>query len=483
MTAAIASPTSRRTCACAATRSTPRRSRWTSRRRSSARSSRIGGAPRRRSPSGPACAGTTTTSRAAARATPDLDNVQPRRERELAGGSPHGAARRRGASRRQVAVRDLLRRHPVRARRQPDGDVPGRARARVPAGARRPRLDRVTLPPGEIRETVRARPRAADEPPALGRRPAAARRPPRRELDAVWVDTRNLPRSWDLNAQTRASAPPTPSASARAGGDAVRPVAPVTGGFRRRTTTETGGRSHVRGASFGAVRYRRQWYAAARRQLGVVAARQRHRGHQLQRDAGQPLRPRVGRRRERPATQGHRARDVDRRARPLTLAGIADFQTGTPINRIAFFRDLDGLGRHVRQRLPRQPGSLLRRAAQRGAAARCAHGECQPGVRRCRSGRLRRCELRADVFNVFNRLNAAGVANGIPAAARARRSAVPAIPSTSPPPARRARCSSPLAMALLSARSAARLARSLRASRHRAQLPRRRARAAAGRPR
>ena len=30
--------------------------------------------------------------------------------------------------------------------------------------------------------------------------------------------------------------------------------------------------------------------------------------------------------------------------RRLTLAGIADYQSGQPINRIAYFRDLDGSG-------------------------------------------------------------------------------------------------------------------------------------------
>jgi hypothetical protein len=96
----------------------------------------------------------------------------------------------------------------------------------------------------------------------------------------------------------------------------------------------------------------------------------------------------------------------------LTLATIADFQTGTPVNRVAFFRDLDGsgdtfgngfLGNQDRFAGVPRNGERLPSALTAAASAAWAVP--------VRGGDL---ELRADVFNLFNSRLESGFANGIP---------------------------------------------------------------------
>ncbi|MEP6905592.1 MAG: TonB-dependent receptor, partial [Gemmatimonadales bacterium] len=96
----------------------------------------------------------------------------------------------------------------------------------------------------------------------------------------------------------------------------------------------------------------------------------------------------------------------------FTLSGIADFQTGTPINRIASFRDLDGSGSvfgngfvgnydrfyGVARNAERLPSSL-----QLGVSARFRVPLGQRGL-----------DLRTDVFNLLNSTVVSGFANGIP---------------------------------------------------------------------
>ena len=288
--------------------------------------------------------------------------------------------------------------------------------AQAPAFLQGPRtatLDRSTLPPGEIRELFAlgleqpmSRQLAAGVQRQLGTRAALS-------LDAVWVDTRHLPRSWDLNPDTRGIGPADTVSLPVTEGDKFRPVAPVTGGYRRLTTSESGGRSTY-AALFAAFRY------DATRTLVVDAnwvwshamddtedinfnATQGNRFDLEWADAVNDRRHKVT------------ARATYTGLRNLTLAGIGDFQTGTPINRIANFRDLDGsgdtfgngfLGNQDRfYGVPRN-GERLPSAFLVHASA--AYALAVPGDAR---GRL---ELRADVFNLFNRVNVSGVANGIP---------------------------------------------------------------------
>jgi hypothetical protein len=124
-------------------------------------------------------------------------------------------------------------------------------------GPRTATLDRATLPPGEVRELFAlgleqpmARQLTAGVQRQLGARAALS-------VDAVLVDTRNLPRSWDLNASTRGIGPADTVSLPVTAGDAFRPVRPVAGGYRRRTTSESGGRSR-----YAALQTALRWDAA-----------------------------------------------------------------------------------------------------------------------------------------------------------------------------------------------------------------------------
>jgi len=95
----------------------------------------------------------------------------------------------------------------------------------------------------------------------------------------------------------------------------------------------------------------------------------------------------------------------------LRLGGILDWQSGTPINRVAFFRDLDGsgvifgngfIGNHDRFFGVERNGERLPAAWRFDLSARWV-----PDF----AGGL---AVRAEVFNVFNRTNQTGFANGIP---------------------------------------------------------------------
>jgi hypothetical protein len=139
--------------------------------------------------------------------------------------------------------------------------------AQAPAFLQGPRavdLDRSTLPAREVRELFAlgikqpmSRQLTLGGQRQVGERVAIS-------LDGVWVDTRRLPRSWDLNAQTATIGASDSIGVPSAVGDLARPVAPVVGGYRRLTTTESGGRSTYAGLST-AVRYRAasQWLVDA----------------------------------------------------------------------------------------------------------------------------------------------------------------------------------------------------------------------------
>jgi hypothetical protein len=96
----------------------------------------------------------------------------------------------------------------------------------------------------------------------------------------------------------------------------------------------------------------------------------------------------------------------------VRLAAVADYQSGTPVNRVAFFRDLDGsgpiygngfIGNHDRfpgvpRNAERLPGAFLLNA----------------GAAYLLPARGTRLELRADAFNLLNSTLRSGFANGIP---------------------------------------------------------------------
>ena len=345
--------------------------------------------------------------------TPDLDNVQPRASVNwLAGPS---TVLRAGAG--LYAGKFPYAIYSDAVQFGPDGNqtvtFQGADAPRYLQGPRTATLDRSTLPPGEVRELFAlgleqpmSRQFSAGVQRQLGARAALS-------LDGVWVDTRNLPRSWDLNASTRTIGVADTVSLPVSAGDPFRPERPTAGGYRRRTTSESGGRSTY-AALFTALRY------DATRTLLVDAnwvwSRARNDTEDINFNATQGNRFDL----EWADAVNDRRHKVTARAtytglRRLTLAGIGDVQTGTPINRIAFFRDLDGsgdtFGNGFLGNQDRFAG--VPRNGERLPTAFLAHASAAYALPVVSTGG-RTLELRADVFNLFNTVNPSGVANGIP---------------------------------------------------------------------
>lgn len=277
-------------------------------------------------------------------------------------------------------------------------------------GPKSAQLDRSTLPPGEIRQLF-----------ALGLEQPMSRQYSlgyQREvgahvgitLDGVYVDTRHLPRSWDLNASTRRIGPSDTVGLPVSVGDAFRPVTPVTGGFRRLTTTETGGQS-----TYAALYTTATVRATNSILLDVnwVWSRARNNTEDINFNATQgndfdaEWADAVNDRRHTVA-----ARVVYSGVSRLTLSSVVSYQSGQPVNRIANFRDLDGsgdtfgngfLGNQDRYfGVPRNGERLSGSWLTNVSAAYLAplpHGKL---------------EVRADAFNLLNATLESGFANGIP---------------------------------------------------------------------
>jgi hypothetical protein len=285
--------------------------------------------------------------------------------------------------------------------------------ARAPRFLQGPRtatLDRRALPPGEQRRLFAL---GLEQPMSrqvtLGyQRQVGARLG--LSLDAVYVDTRNLPRSWDLNASARRVGPGDTVSLPVSVGDAARPTRPVTGGYRRLTTTESGGRAEYAGL-YTAARY--QAARALVLDANWVWSRSRNDTEDINFNATQgndfaaEWADAINDRRHKAS-----ARVTYTGVRRLALGGVVDVQTGTPINRVAFFRDLDGsgdtfgngfLGNQDRFFGVPRNGERLPSAFRADLSAAYMLPTPAGGV-----------ELRADVFNVLNTTNEGGFANGIP---------------------------------------------------------------------
>jgi hypothetical protein len=281
-------------------------------------------------------------------------------------------------------------------------------------GPRSAELDRSQLPPGEIRELFAL---GLEQP--MSRQFSAGYQLQVGDdlglsLDGVYVDTRNLPRSYDLNACTRRIGPADTVNLAPVNGvyacDADRPNGARTGSFRRNTTSESGGISRYAGL-YTEARYRVRadlaltgnwvWSHASNdtEDINFTATQ----GN----DFGAEYADAVNDRRHKVAL-----RAVYSGVRRLTVGGVADYQTGTPVNRIAFGRDLDGSGDNfgvsfvgnqdrffgVPRNGERLPSTFLLNTS---VAYRLP----------VRAGDV---ELRADVFNLLNSRIESGFANGIP---------------------------------------------------------------------
>ncbi len=270
-------------------------------------------------------------------------------------------------------------------------------------------LNRAALPAREIRETFSlglkqpiSRQFTLGYQQQLGDRMSVS-------FDGVYVDTRRLPRSWDLNAQSRTIGAADSVGISTALGDTSRPIMPVIGGHRRLTTTQSGGRSTYAGL-YTALRYR------ATSQLLVDANWTW--SHAISNTEDINFNASVGNdfaldRADANNDRRHKAtvRTTWTGVRNLTLSGIVDAQTGTPVNRVAFFRDLTGaggaygdgfIGNYQRfAGVPRNGERLPSALFVNASAAYDIHVGATS------------LTARADVFNLLNRVNASGFATGV----------------------------------------------------------------------
>ncbi len=230
-------------------------------------------------------------------------------------------------------------------------------------------------------------------------------------FDAVATQTSNLPLSYDLNANTRGIRSGDVTSVPVSVGDTFRPVTPVTGNYRRLTTS----------ASLGEANY-----------LGLTTALRWQPERTILLDANYTL----SRARNNTedinfnATQGNdfdaewadavndRRHKLSLRAlytgvKHLSLSTVLDVQSGSPINRIAgfcgaTFCDLDGSGDTFGN------GFIGNQDRFFGIGR---NAERLPSATLVNLGAgyvLGPVQLRADLFNAFNTTNVSGFANGLP---------------------------------------------------------------------
>jgi hypothetical protein len=229
-------------------------------------------------------------------------------------------------------------------------------------------------------------------------------------LDGVWVETRNLPRSWDLNPVRYELQPGDTLHRSPEFGDAFRPVDPGLSGFRRLTTTDSGGRGRylglhatLRRALVGAFGFEGSWVWSRSRNdtedinFNATSAN----------DFEAEWADAINDRRHHLTLRG-----VWEPADGIQLSGILDLQTGTPVNRVAFFRDLDGSGDIYGEgfvgNFDRFPGVDRNDERLPTAWTLNASAAWKPSLG---NGEI---FLRGEAFNLLNRTNYTGFANGIP---------------------------------------------------------------------
>lgn len=252
-------------------------------------------------------------------------------------------------------------------------------------------------------------------------------------VDGVWMESRNLPRSWDLNALDYTLQPGDTVNRSPEFGDAHRPVDPAISGYRRLTTTDSGGKGRYLGLQ---TSVRRALVDGLAMEGSWVWSRSRNDTEDINfnavtgNDFDAEWADGINDRRHHVTMRGV-WEPLDR----VSFAGIFDFQTGTPVNRIAFFRDLDGsgpvygngfLGNH-----DRFPG--VKRNAERLPGAWTLSGS-MAWAPRLAGGAL---ALRVEGFNLLNRTNYTGFANGIPGGGprtQVGRPGEPLVFSTAAPP-------------------------------------------------
>ncbi len=230
-------------------------------------------------------------------------------------------------------------------------------------------------------------------------------------LDVVATQSRNLPLSYDLNANTRGIRPGDLTTVPVEEGDSFRPITPVTGSFRRLTTSASLGEANYVGVTT-ALRWQPERTILL--DANYTLSRSRNNTEDINFNATQgndfdaEWADAVNDRRHKLSL-----RAVYTGVRNLTLSTVFDVQSGTPINRIAgfcgaTFCDLDGSGDTFGN------GFLGNQDRFFGVPR---NGERLPSAALLNLGAgymLRRVQLRADVFNAFNTRNVSGFANGLP---------------------------------------------------------------------
>lgn len=229
-------------------------------------------------------------------------------------------------------------------------------------------------------------------------------------LDVVYTETTNLPRSYDLNAITRPLTEADSINRTTDFGDQFRPITPVAGGVRRLTTTESGGHARFIGLY---TSVRRAFSPAWTMDANWVWSGSKNNTEDINFNAtqGNDFDAEWGW-----ATNDRRhkvtLRSLHRLTPNVSAALIGDWQTGLPINRIAFFRDLDGsgsifgngfVGNHDRFFGVKRNGERLPNAFELSGSLT---GHLPIG------GRL--FEVRVDGFNLLNNTQWGNFANGFP---------------------------------------------------------------------
>ncbi len=230
-------------------------------------------------------------------------------------------------------------------------------------------------------------------------------------FDLVATQTRNLPLSYDLNANTRGIRATDVTSVPVSEGDGFRPVAPVTGSYRRLSTSASLGEADYIGATT-AIRWQPERTILL--DANYTLSRSRNDTEDINFNATQgndfdaEWADAVNDRRHKLSL-----RAVYTGVKRLTLSTVLDVQSGTPINRIAgfcgaSFCDLDGsgdtfgngfLGNQDRFFGVPRNGERLPAATLLNLSAGYALG---------------RVQLRGDLFNALNTRNVSGYANGLP---------------------------------------------------------------------
>jgi hypothetical protein len=229
-------------------------------------------------------------------------------------------------------------------------------------------------------------------------------------VDGVWVESRNLPRSWDLNALDYRSQPGDTVHRSPEWGDARRPMDPAASGYRRLTTTDSGGKGRYLGLQ---ISIRRALVDGFAMEGSWVLSRARNDTEDINFNAsfGNDFHAEwadaINDRRHHLTLRGL-WEPLDR----FSVAGIFDFQTGTPVNRVAYFRDLDGSGPIFGNGFV---GNHDRFAGVKRNAERLPHSWTLNGSLSWTPGLGGDAlALRVEGFNLLNRTNYSGFANGIP---------------------------------------------------------------------